>query len=182
MAVKTVAKNIEVELRSFMSKVQYAKLLVYFRRVADYLGRDEQVTYYFSGPRDLRIQKNLKGAKIWLKDGKLHDVHREETEVWVGRDDFEKLEQIFTALGFAVTIKWFRTRHEFNWRGVRVSLDCTRGYGYIIELEKMTVPEKRKEAAELLTKRFDELGIPVSPREEFEKQFAYYKKHWRELI
>lgn len=182
MTVKTAAKNIEVELRSFITKAQHAKLLAFFKRVADYLGRDEQVTYYFSGPHDLRIQKNLKGAKLWLKGGKLHDVHREETEVWVARDDFEKLEQIFAALGFEVSIKWFRTRHEFSWRGVRVSLDATRGYGHIIELEKMTVPEKRKEAAALLAKRFIELGIAVSPRDAFKKRFAYYKKHWRELI
>jgi len=44
---------IEVEIRSFISKEQYSSLLEFFHKGSEYLGEDEQETFYFDSPVDL---------------------------------------------------------------------------------------------------------------------------------
>jgi len=63
-----------------------------------------------------------------------------------------------------------------------VSVDYTKGYGYIIEVEKKTEGSKRQEIKELLASRLEELGVALTPRDKFEKQYQYYKRHWKKLV
>ncbi len=175
-------KNIEVEVRSFISKEKYEELLNFFKRKAKFLKEDYQITYYFSGNNDLRIQKNNFFSKIWLKKGKIHDKYREEIEIICKREDFEKLYELFLALGYEVEIKWFRKRHAFEWNGINVMVDYTKGYGYIIELEKMCSDEEKESVYEELKQKLIQLGVKLTPKEEFEKKFEYYKKNWKKLI
>lgn len=184
-----MAKNIEVEVRSFIDETQYQNLIAHFKKEAQFLGEDEQVTYYFDCPEDLRIQKNANYSKVWLKKGKLHDDHREEIEVRYAKDDFEKMEQLFLALNYKPQIKWFRKRHSFKWaclpKGtgeIEVAIDHTKGYGYIIELEKMSDEAGKDEALVELKEKLNELGIPPTSKEEFGKRFEYYKEHWQKLV
>jgi len=175
-------KNIECEIRSFITKNQYDSLIRKLKKEARFLGEDEQTTYYFDCEQDLRIQKNSKFSKIWLKKGEIHDENREEIEVRTDKNDFEKLEHIFLALGYKIEIKWFRKRHSFKWGGTSVAVDFTKGYGYIIELEKMTTEKQKTKALAYLRDKLSELKIPLTPKEEFNKKYLYYKKNWRKLI
>ena len=174
--------DIEVELRSFISEEQYRKLLEFFNKNAKFLKEDYQETYYFDGKEDLRIQKNNFFSKIWMKKGRIHDDMREEIEVRFDKDDFDRLEKLFLSLGFNIKIKWFRTRHEFDWDNISVCLDYTKGYGYIIELEILTNDNDKEKALSKIKEKLGSLNIAVTPREEFEKQFKYYEQNWRELI
>src|SRR3989338_10409382 len=124
-----MTQNIEVEIRSFISEERYHMLLEFFTRQGQFLHDDEQITYYFDGKEDLRIQQNRFYSKVWLKKGQLHDPQREELEVKFQREEFEKLEQLFSALGYSVAVKWFRQRHQFLWEEITVSVDYTQGYG-----------------------------------------------------
>jgi len=176
--------NIECELRSFVTEEQFNELFERFKRIAMYGGEDHQITYYFSGngDPDLRIQKSDRDSKIWMKKGRLHDEAREEIEVHCQPGDFEKLERLFTALGYEVVIKWYRTRHVFKLDGVAVTLDDTKGYGRIIELEKVCYEHERDRTLEELRAKMNEIGVPITPREEFDAKYAWYKEHWRELV
>ena len=175
-------KHIEVEIRSFISKEEYERFLTFFRANAKFLTEDYQETYYFDCPQDVRIQRNDHFSKIWMKKGKLHDDQREEIEIKCDRGEFEKLEEIFTALGFNVQIKWFRRRFEFFWNDCTVCLDDTRGYGYIIELEKMSLEDEQDKNLELLKKNLSLLKISQTTKEEFHQRFLHYKEHWKELV
>ncbi len=175
-------QNIECEIRSFVTKEEYEVLIAKFKNMGTFLSEDEQITYYFDSKEDLRIQKNTTYAKVWLKKGELHDDHREEIEIKVPRDDFEKLEQLFLALGYNVSIKWFRTRHSFKWNDIDVAIDHTKGYGYILEFEKISTEETQAETVLSLKEKFKELGIAITPKEEFSATYQNYKEHWRELI
>ena len=175
-------KNIEVEIRSFISEEQYRHLINFFHAQGTFLHEDEQVTYYFDSPQDLRIQKNKSYSKVWLKKGKLHDDHREEIEIRLSVEDFEKLEQLFLSLGYGVLIKWFRTRHSFTWQEVDVAVDFTRGYGYILELEQMATEENKGKVLLFLKQKLTELQIKETPKEEFDQKYAYYKENWEELV
>lgn len=173
---------IEVEVRSFISKEKFDELLEYFKKNANYLGEDYQETFYFDCNQDLRIQKNNHFAKIWLKKGELHDEQREEIEIKVDRDDFKKLEEIFKALGHGIEVKWYRTRHSFDWNNITVAIDFTKGYGYIIELEKMSEDTDKDQSLELLKTKMAELDIEITPKEEFAKKYAEYLKNWCDLV
>lgn len=175
-------KNIEVEARSFISEKQYKKLLDFFKQNAKFLKEDYQETFYFDCKHDLRIQRNNFYSKIWMKKGKIHDNHREEIEIKFTVDEFEKLEQLFLSLGYKVQIKWFRKRFEFQWQDITVCLDYTRGYGYIIELEKMVSQTNQEKEFKNLTEKLKSLHIEITSKPEFDKHFQYYKKNWKSLI
>ncbi len=91
-------KNIETEIRSFISKEQYEDLLDFFSKNAVFAKEDYQESLYFDCEQDLRIQKNNFFSKIWMKKGNIHDDHREEIEIKCDKDDFEKLETVFTSI------------------------------------------------------------------------------------
>jgi predicted adenylyl cyclase CyaB len=174
-------KTIEAEVRSFLSDAQYHELLSYFQQHGEFNGQDEQETHYFDCQEDIRIQKNLHYSKIWMKKGKIHDEAREEIEVQCQKEDFDKLQKIFTSIGLRVKIKWFRKRLAFLWDGITVTIDDTKGYGKIIELEKMCSEEEKEKTIHLLKKKLDILNVQITPREEFEKKFSYYEKNWETL-
>src|SRR3989339_107608 len=138
-----ISMNIEVELRTFLTKEKYAELLEFFNRNGSFMSTEKQETHYLNTSEDLRIQKNDFFAKIWMKKGKLHDEAREEIEVHFQKEDFAKIENICTTIGLTPKIKWYRTRITFAWEGISVMIDDTKGYGYILELEKMSKEEIR---------------------------------------
>ena len=173
--------NIEAEVRSFISKEQYEKLLSFFKQNAKLLKEDYQETFYFDCESDLRIQRNNFFSKIWMKNGKIHDDHREEIEIKFDKDEFENLEKLFLALGYNIGIKWFRKRFEFQWEETTVCLDFTKGYGYIIELERMTSKENKQKEYENLKQKLKSLNINITTKEEFDKKFSYYKENWKSL-
>lgn len=175
-------KNIEVEIRSFISPEKYEELLHFFAREGEFLNEDDQETFYFDAEQDLRIQRNNAYSKIWLKKGKLHDEHREEIEIKFSKEHFETLEKLFLTLGYQTQVKWFRKRHTFEWEGITVMLDFTKGYGYIIELEKMSSEQEKSHVLQLLKEKLASLQISVSSKEEFEQKYANYKENWRSLV
>lgn len=175
-------ENIEVELRSFISKEKYFDLIEFFKKNSKFIKEDEQETHYLDCKEDVRIQKNNFFSKIWMKKGKIHEEAREEMEIKLPKEDFQKLEKVFLSIGINTKIKWFRKRLEFDWNGISVSLDYTKGYGYIIELEKITSENHKQKIVEELKTKFAELNIPISPKEEFDNAFKNYEQNWRELI
>jgi len=175
-------KNIEVELRSFISEEKYKELLDFFKKTAKLVKEDYQESYYFDTKEDLRIQKNNLFSKVWLKKGKIHDDAREEIEIKFDREEFENLERLFLSLGYNIEIKWFRNRNQFEWNGIKVCLDYTKGYGHILELEILCFKEEQEKALETLKERFKELNIEITLRKEFEKKFTFYKENWKNLV
>ncbi len=174
-------QNIEVEIRSFLTEEQYKYFLEYFKQNSEFVNEDYQETYYFDGSQDLRIQKNNFYAKIWLKSGKIHDEQREEVEIKFNKEDFIQAEKLFLSLGYKIQIKWFRTRNIFKWQDISVTIDYSKGYGYIIELEKMSDEENKNKDLEYLKNKMTELDIIQTPKEEFDAKYNYYKEHWEEL-
>lgn len=173
---------IEAEVRSFLSKEKYEELKKFFMANAEFKGEDNQTTYYFDCAKDLRIQKNNSFSKVWVKEGKIHDPARTETEAIFRKEDFENLEQIFLAVGFKIKAKWFRHRLSFIWNGISISLDFTKGYGYIIELEKICEESEKDKTLEFLAQKLKELNVIPTPKSEFDEKYNYYLQHWQELV
>lgn len=175
-------KNIEVEIRSFITKEKYEELLKFFKQNAELLKEDFQETHYFDCKEDLRIQKNNFGSKIWMKKGQIHDETREEIEIKTKNEDFENLQKLFKTLNYNTEIIWLRKRHQFNWKEITICIDYTKGYGYIIELEKMSTEKEKEKTLEELKQKLSELNISLTPKEEFKTKYEHYKENWRKLI
>lgn len=173
---------IEREVRSFITKEKYDELATFFRKHAVFMGEEEQETYYFDAPEDLRTQRNNTSAKLWMKKGTMHDDAREEIEIFFHKEDFESVNNLLQLAGHPITIQWWRKRHMFEWDGVTVCLDHTRGYGYIIELELMATEENKESIVQRLRAILKQLEIIETPKEEFNKAFDHYKQYWRTLL
>jgi len=180
--IPTKKKNIEVEIQNFITKEKYEELLEFFNQNAEFVKEDFQETFYFDENSNLRIQRNSNGAKLWHKSGNVHDEFMEEIEIHTKREDFENMEKFLNKLGHSVKIKWLRNRNQFNWQEIKVCLDFTKGYGYILELEKMSSEDNKEKVLKELKQKLAELNIEETPKEIFNQKYNYYKEHWRELI
>ena len=174
--------QVEVEIRSFVDEKQFDSLLKDFNKQNKPVYEDNQITYYFSGSYDLRLQKNDEFAKVWLKKGSMHDVVRPEIEVMLDKDDAQKMLDILKVVGFDVQIKWLRKRICFEKDDIFIYFDDTKGYGKIIELEKHVDDSKADETHEMLKRKMNELGLKLTPKEEFNKKFEHYKSNWKTLL
>ena len=173
---------IEVEVKGIISKERYEELLNFFKKEGKFINEDNQETHYFETKDDLRIQKNDFFSKICFKEGELHDEFREEIDIKCKKDEFDNLKRLFDNLGYGVLVKWFRKRHTYEWEGFTVTLDDTKGFGNIIEIEKVTTDEDKETALNLIKEKFQKLGIPISSKEELKKKFEHYRDNWKELI
>jgi len=176
-------KNIEIEVRSFITKKEYEKLQRILKKEAKFIDSIEEETVYFEAKnKDLRLRKNEKEAFLILKEGKIHDDSREEIEVRIKRDDFSKIEKIFKRLGYRDKIRWFRKRMVFESGGIKILLDDTKGYGLILELEKIGTAKEKEKIHKYLEQKIKSLGIKITSRKVFEKKFKYYKNNWRKIL
>lgn len=178
-----MSKNIEVEVRSFIDDGQYEDIKAILEKDFEFVKELDETTVYFSGEKDLRMRKNETEAFVILKEGKIHDDFRKEFEVRIDRDDFDNMTELFRALGYEIEIEWLRRRLEYKNADMKVLLDDTRGYGKILELEKMVEGGSEKAAHGELMEEMRKFGIgEITPKEEFNEKFGYYKKNWKNLI
>ena len=176
-------KNIEVEVRSFISRNEYRKLEKILKKEAKLIGLiNEETVYLGSTKNDLRIRRNKKDAFLILKAGKIHDDSREEIEIKLRKEDFKKTDELFERLGYKDEIRWFRKRLVFKWGDVKVFLDDTKGYGLIVELEKIGSSRNKKEIHRELENKLKHLGIKTTPKRVFESKFKYYKNNWKKIL
>ena len=173
--------NIEVELRSFLTEEQHKELIEFFTKNGTFVNKDYQETHYLDTKDDLRIQKTDFYSKICLKKGALHDECREEVEVKCKTEDFESLQKLFESMGIGVMVKWFRTRHTFTWNGLTATLDDTKGFARILELEKMTSEDGKEAAVAEIKEKMKLLNVEQATKEDLQKRFQHYKENWRTL-
>ncbi len=173
--------SIEVEIRSFIDKGNYERLLSFFHENARFIKKDLQETLYLDTENDIRVQRNDSHSKIWMKRGVIHDEAREEIEVSFDRADFEKMIEIFRSAGIGTSIKWMRERHLFDWNGITISIDDTKGYGMIIELEIISNDDDKERDLSRLRNAMSELDIEPTSKEEFDRRLEEYKTKWRSL-
>ena len=172
-------KKFEVEVRSFISNSQYKNLIKRLKKIAKFKGEINEETIYCGSER-LRVRRNDKSSYLILKSGKIHQNFRREIEIKFQIEDFEKMKELFERIGFPIKAVWLRKRKIYQWEGIKVLLDDTKGYGKIIELEKMAKENEKEKVFSELKKKLKELGIKkITSKEVFDKKFKNYLKNWK---
>ena len=171
-----------LQLTTLPESIENLTLLKKLDKEAKLVDSLKDETIYFGGPKDLRSRYDGKQTFLILKEGKIHDKFREELTVKCNKEDFNKLEELLVKLGYGVEIRWFRKRRIYRWKGLRLLLGDTKGYGYIVELEKFGKVGKRKTIYKNLENKLKSLGIRITPKGEFSKKFEYYKKNWQKIL
>ena len=168
---------IEVELRSFISEDKYNELINKYNA-----NTQKQITYYFNSEQDFRMMKTKECTQLWLKTGKMHEESRLEKVVKVDNKYRADLESMLNLLDYDVDIKWYRTRSKIALdQNAEMCIDYTIGYGYILEIEKQVEDEANvEEAKALLRKDFENLGINVSEKSDFDTKYKDYVQNWKE--
>jgi predicted adenylyl cyclase CyaB len=175
-------KNIEVEIRAFVTPEKYDELKRHLDADCAFLGEEHQVSYYFDAPVDLRAQESDTYSKIWMKGGAMHDGSRKELELRLGKKDIGVAKELFAALGFPVNIVWDRKRRTYRADGITLCLDETKGYGCIIEAELMAREGEEEDARVRLFLLFKKYNITQTPKAEFDMKFADYKVNWKRYL
>lgn len=176
-------KNIEVEVRSFVDDEQFKNIKIILDRDSEFVKELKETTVYFSSEKDLRMRRNEKEAFVILKEGKIHDDFRKEFEVKIDRDDFDDMTELFQSLGYTIEIEWQRNRLEYKNADMKILLDDTKGYGKILEIEKMAIEGNESETFGAIKEEMNKFGIEnITSKEEFNEKFEYYKQNWQNLI
>src|SRR3989338_1060225 len=172
-------KNIEVEIRAFITPEKYDELKARLDADCAFFGEEHQVSYYFDAPVDLRAQESDTYSKIWMKGGAMHDGSRKELELRLGKKDIGVAKELFAALGFPVNIMWDRKRRTYRAEDITICLDETRGYGCIIEGEIMASEGEEEDARARLLLLFKKYEVEQTSKTEFDTKFADYKLNWK---
>jgi len=175
-------KKFEVEVRTFISTPQYKKLTQKLNKIAKFKKELNEETVY-CGSEKLRIRRDDKSCYLIFKSGKIHQNSRKEIEIRFKRNDFKKMKNLLNEIGFNVNVIWLRRRKVYDWNGTKVLLDDTKGYGKIVELEKIVNERNKEKTFSDLKNKLLALGIKkITPKKNFDKKFKNYLKNWKKLI
>ncbi|MFH1456256.1 MAG: hypothetical protein ABIF40_04890 [archaeon] len=174
-------RTIENEVRGLISRNKYQDFLKLFSREGELVKVDEQLTYYFKGDQELRIQQNLSHAFVQVKIGGINSEQKQKITVRYAHEQFPELKLLFLNLGYEINSVWKRKRHEFRWGGVKVTLNDTLGYGCLIDMEVMS-QEQNPEIVNELKNKFCSLGIEPTTQEVMDDKFEWFQRHWKTFI
>ncbi len=172
---------VENEVRSLIDEARHNELLHFFQKEGEIVKEDEQLTFYFNAEQELRIQINDFFAMAQIKSGNMHDEQRKKTTIKTERENFPYLFALFDGLGYEVESRWNRVRHEFRWEGMKVTLNDTQGYGYLIDIEFMT-QIKNKRTVERLKRKLQKIGIRPSTKQELNERYQWYIKEGQTVV
>lgn len=108
-------------------------------------------------------------------------IARREFEVEMKNLSLDKLDELILKSGFQYQSKWSRERNEYDFVGLRMTLDWNAGYGQVAEFERViTDPAGADQAKKHIREVMASLGVEELDQARLERMFAYYNKHWQE--
>ncbi len=171
-------KDIEIEIRGPLCRGEFDKLVRFLGVRGEKTAEKERVlidysTFLEGGLRerkkDIRLRVTNGIPEIIVKIGRWGEgERRRELSVTAGRGEFDKLVEIFGALGFQKGILATRRSKVFEYRGIEFALVEVPNHSYYYEAEKMA---SKNEDADTITEEITgvckELGLAIFSREQF---------------
>ena len=144
---------------------------------AEYIGKEKQINITFDSSyfrnveleKFLRLRKTEKNTILTFKGKDEPNTNakiREEIEVKV--DDFDKMLEILTLLGFVVKIRYEKNRETFHFDGGEVVIDEFPKLGWFCEIEARSESDIMKIAEKL----------SIDPKELTNKTYWYFMEEY----
>jgi adenylate cyclase class IV len=141
-------KTVEVELRGLIDREKYSDLLKFFRKNGIAKGTKNRILIdYSTFLKDEGVRERKKDIRLRVTNGipeiiiKLGNwggsEHRKELSVLASKGEFDKLVQIYAALGLTKGVLCIRNTEVFMYKGIEFALVEVPGHSYYFEAEKM---------------------------------------------
>lgn len=178
-------KNIEVELRGLISKEKILELEEIFQKNGKFKGVKDRILIDYSTylpnegienrTKDIRLRVTNKIPEIIVKLGKWGgEENRKELSILTKQGEFDKLVQIFGAIGLIKGALCVRKTKVYDYKNVEFSLVEIPNHSYYFEAEKLIDDNDNEEEAKNEIKRIcKELDLNLFSDNEF---FQYVKK------
>jgi len=178
-------KNIEVESRGLISKEKVLELEEIFQKNGKFKGIKDRVLIDYSTylpnegienrTKDIRLRVTNKIPEIIVKLGKWGgEENRKELSILTKQGEFDKLVQIFGAIGLTKGALCVRKTKVYDYKNVEFSLVEIPNHSYYFEAEKLIDNnDDEKKAKDEIRKICKELDLNLFNDSEF---FQYVKK------
>lgn len=187
-------KNIEVELRGILSKDKYLELISFFEKQGQYLeDKNRMILDYSSFLKEEGIENRTKDIRLRITNGIPEIIvklgkwggsdNRKELSVFTNLGDFDKLVQIFAALGFEKAMLCQRKSKIYMYKGIEFTLVEMPKDTYGFEAEKL-IEEKDNfdKATKDIKSICDELGIEELADQSFYDYIKYLNEEVNEIF
>lgn len=183
-------KNIEVELRGLISKEKVSELEKIFQKNGRFKEVKNRVLIDYSTylqnegienrTKDIRLRVTNKIPEIIVKLGKWGgEENRKELSIPTKQGEFDKLVQIFGAIGLTKGSLCVRKIKVYDYKNVEFSLVEVPNHSYYFEAEKLIDNNDNEEKAKNEIKKIcKELNLNLFNDDEF---FQYVKKINKEV-
>jgi len=186
-------KNIEVEVRGPLSKEKFEDLVSFFKAKGEELTEKNRVSIDYSvfldggvedREKDIRLRVTNGIPEIIVKIGKWEGVEqRKELSVFTKQGEFDKLVEIFAALGFHKGMLCVRKSKVYEYKGIEFALVEVPGHSYYYEAEKMAhAKENADDLIEKIKNTCKELGLEVFDRKNFFEYIDQLNKEANEVF
>jgi len=175
--------NIEVEIRGFLNKNKYKKLISFLDKHSRVKDIDHRETVFFIIPKKtLKVTKQISknSAKIALKVGEIGRNIQEEYEVSIDPQDFDLMVNLFKKLGFTQVQYTLQKRNNYRYKNYEIAVKWSKDWGYHFEIEKVIQdPALAEETKRELNQFARKLGLKTMSEREFSEFAAKVDKSHR---
>lgn len=164
-------KNIEVEISGPLTKEQNAELMDFFGKNGKKTNVKHRVlidysTFLGDGIRnrkkDIRLRITNGNPEIIVKLGDWNSAnHRKELSVFTEVGSFDRLVQIYAALGYEKGMLCERTTQVYEYDGIEFALVEVPGHSFHYEAEIMSDEKSVEEARAHIEKVCKKLGLEI---------------------
>lgn len=152
-------KNIEIEFRGPLSKDEFTKLDKFLKQEGHFKLNKERILIDYSTfisteglkgrVNDIRLRVTNKIPEIIVKIGKMSEAEsRKEISILANRGDFDKLVQVFAALGFTKGMLCVRRSRVYMYKNIEFSLVEVPNHSFYFEAERLISSIRNKEQAQ----------------------------------
>jgi adenylate cyclase class IV len=177
-------KNIEIELRGPLSKEDFKRLIEIFESEGKKKTEKDRVLIDYSTfleggvenrKKDVRLRATNGIPEIIIKIGSWgENEQRKELSVFAKPGEFDKLVEIFAALGFGKGMLCVRKSKVYDYKDIEFALVEVPGHSYYYEAEKMaSEKESGEEIISEIKKVCENLKLDIFTKEQF---FEYVNK------
>lgn len=183
--MNTKIKNIEIEFRGPLTKDEYSRLNKYLKLNGSFKQSKERISIDYSvfipkeglegRNNDIRLRVTNKIPEIIVKIGKMGGAeNRKEISVLANQGDFDKLIQIFAAIGLTRGILCVRKSKVYEYKGIEFTLVEVPNHSFYFEAEKLISSNINKShAQQYIRKICKELNLKLFNNKTL---FSYIKK------